>query len=212
MYQPLMDLRRYCYDLCAVITDWKGSKSEKLRSFPSEMTAIKALWSLQKDGWHVLTDPSEFLSFETVARPLRQHKVNGIPFRNIGIGNTRMQNATLFYSVVLLEAKLEETTWSKDTGMPRFQNSITLRLHTSRFQIHYGSTAAEHKCSWSMAPEVERNPKLLQTWPPEEYKYQWEAPKKLDKWHKMWYQMDTCGHVLQCFMNTPMHLRTRLLW
>ena len=212
-----MDLRRYTFDLSATITKPGGSKSEVIRSNPTEFTSIKAVFGEpDKNGWRSLPDPSDFLSFETVVKPRRHQYRHQRPTRNVGVGNVRMYNPELFYAVLLVEAKLKEELWSKDLGSARFQHSITLRLHMATFQISYGETPTEHTCTWQMAPYVEEDNVLLkvfsyvltlqifhylwftvsQTWPKEDYKYEWEAPKKLDTLHKMWYEMDCAGHLL----------------
>ena len=114
------------------------------------------------DSWRLLADPSQFLSFETVGRQSPKTMRNKVPSRNIGVGNVRMYNPQLYYTTLLIEAKLDEARWSPKTGAPRFQHTMTLRLHTARFQICYGDTTSEHKCVWTMPPHVEDNMKLLE--------------------------------------------------
>ena len=107
-----------------------------------------------------------------------------------------MHNQTLYYASTLIEAKIEEHLWSTTPGTARFQHAITLRLHTSSLQVVYGDTAADHKLVWNMPPGVEHNKALLSTWPEEEAKHPWERPTALDKWHKLWYELDATGHLL----------------
>ena len=159
VYYPLLDLRRYCFDLCALLTNAQGSKTEQMRSSPMEHSALKALATQQLGDWHIIQDPSEFLSFEIVARPKRSHFKDGKPVKGVGVGHTRMFNPMLFYSVVLIEIKLVKCLWTKKEGLPRFQYSLTLRLHTSRMEINYGDE--EHQVVFTMPPGVESNQTLL---------------------------------------------------
>ena len=86
--------------------------------------------------------------------------------------------------------------FSKDTGAPKYQHALTLRLHNARIELIYGETDDDHAVNWSMVPGVEDCKSLLDTWPQEDCKHPWELPTKLDKWHKLWYELDACGHLL----------------
>ena len=162
MYVPLLDLRRYIFDLSVTLADGAGSRTALWRSNPGEIAALKQGASQANDGWMVVPDPSQFLSYELVARPTRRGFKNKIPQRGVGAGNVHMFNTELYYSTLLVEAKPEEQFWSRKHGAPRYQHGMTLRLLTGRFEIHYGDTDADHSCIWSMPPGVEDNKQLLE--------------------------------------------------
>ena len=127
-----------------------------------EMALFRGLCREPNDSkWYVLADPSQFLSFETVSRPSKRSRRNGVPLRNVGCGNVHMYNQKLFYANILIEATLEEKTWSSSEGAPRFQHAMTFRVLTARLEINYGETVAEHACVWDMPPDIEKNQTLL---------------------------------------------------
>ena len=155
-YSTLLDIRRYIFDLTATLSSAKGSNSEKWRSFPAEIAALKAVFLLGSNEWYYLADPSEFLSFEMVARPRPdKHFEEGKPTKNIGMGNVRMYNAELYYQTILIEAQLDTAMWSKELGAPKYQCSVTLRVHTGRLEIQ------DQKVNYSLAPRIETCNQLL---------------------------------------------------
>ena len=161
VYVPLLDVRRYVFDLTATLSSGSGSKTATWRSYPSEHAHLRQVSQPGSGGWRIIPDPSQFLSFETVARPSRK-RPNRRGLRNVGVGNVRLFNPELYYVTLLIEVKLDEHPWSKTTGGQKYQHAATFRLHTAKFEIHYGSTVDEHKCYWFMAPNVESDGQLLQ--------------------------------------------------
>lgn len=160
-YTPLLDIRRYVFDMSRTLTNVCGTKTTIWRSFPAEMTAIMALSSPGLKGWRSIPDPSQFLSYELVARPNRSSVKQGVPVRGVGMGNVVMYSPTLYYATLLVEVKPEESFWSIQEGAPRYQYAMTFRLHVARMEINYGNSDSEHECVWHMAPGIEENMALL---------------------------------------------------
>ena len=139
-------------------------------------------------GRFLCSDPSDLCCFELVGRPsTREQQINDTPQRDIGIGHTRMESLTCFYTTILNTFSLQKETWDHKRGTTRSFNNITYRMWIVRTSIVYHSDSKTHSIQITFPDDYEHNKELMSAW---------DSKVPLDEWHSRWYEVDIVGHIL----------------